>query len=129
MNTSELCIWLRQNSAGIYRPAADAANEIEHLRAENVRLSLELAAAREALNWIANIETGGPVYQYRRVLVDKAREALSPYSAVSAIEAVLKTAEEWSAGWYNPNGLSVSNVSRMINNALFEAVRSLRGEK
>jgi hypothetical protein len=31
MNRTELCAWLRANSSGIYRPAADAAAEIERL--------------------------------------------------------------------------------------------------
>jgi hypothetical protein len=30
---TELCAWLRANSSGIYRPAAEAADEIEHLAA------------------------------------------------------------------------------------------------
>lgn len=33
MGRSELCAWLRANSSGIYRPAAEAADEIEHLAA------------------------------------------------------------------------------------------------
>ena len=31
MGRSELCAWLRANSSGIYRPAAEAATEIEML--------------------------------------------------------------------------------------------------
>ena len=31
MGRTELCQWLRDNSSGIYRPAADAADDIEHL--------------------------------------------------------------------------------------------------
>jgi hypothetical protein len=31
MGRSELCAWLRANSSGDYRPAAEAADEIEHL--------------------------------------------------------------------------------------------------
>ena len=33
MNSNELCHWLRANSSGVYRPAAEAANEIERLTA------------------------------------------------------------------------------------------------
>ena len=33
MTRTELCAWLRANSSGDYRPAADAADEIEHLAA------------------------------------------------------------------------------------------------
>ena len=33
MGQTELCKWLRENSSGIYRPASDAADEIEHLAA------------------------------------------------------------------------------------------------
>jgi hypothetical protein len=32
MDPTELCMWLRANSSGIYRPAAEAADEIERLR-------------------------------------------------------------------------------------------------
>ena len=31
MSRTELCAWLRANSSGIYRPAADAADDIEQL--------------------------------------------------------------------------------------------------
>jgi hypothetical protein len=33
MGRTELCAWLRANSSGDYRPAAEAADEIEHLAA------------------------------------------------------------------------------------------------
>ena len=33
MGRTELCAWLRANSSGVYRPAAEAADEIEHLAA------------------------------------------------------------------------------------------------
>ena len=33
MGRTELCAWLRANSSGIYRPAAEAADEIEMLSA------------------------------------------------------------------------------------------------
>ena len=33
MTRTELCAWLRANSSGDYRPAADAADEIEQLAA------------------------------------------------------------------------------------------------
>jgi hypothetical protein len=64
MDPTELCMWLRANSSGIYRPAAEAADEIERLRgivpevleklnddlcAENQRLRGLLAAERERL--------------------------------------------------------------------------------
>ena len=39
---AELCQWLRDNSSGIYRPAAEAATELE-------RLTAELAAAQQAM--------------------------------------------------------------------------------
>lgn len=45
---AELCQWLRDNSSGIYRPAAEAATELE-------RLTAELAAARvdaERFHWL-----------------------------------------------------------------------------
>jgi hypothetical protein len=31
MKRADLCAWLRANSSGIYRPAAEAASEIERL--------------------------------------------------------------------------------------------------
>lgn len=31
VETPELCAWLRENSSGIYRPAAEAADRIERL--------------------------------------------------------------------------------------------------
>jgi len=31
MTLNELCAWLRANSSGVYRPAADAASQIEML--------------------------------------------------------------------------------------------------
>jgi hypothetical protein len=31
MKDAELCQWLRDNSSGVYRPAAEAANRIERL--------------------------------------------------------------------------------------------------
>lgn len=34
MTRIELCVWLRSNSSGIYRPAAEAADEIELLASE-----------------------------------------------------------------------------------------------
>lgn len=33
MDQANLCNWLRENSAGVYRPAAEAASEIERLQA------------------------------------------------------------------------------------------------
>jgi len=38
MKRPELCLWLRANSSGIYRPAAEAANEIERLEKAATRL-------------------------------------------------------------------------------------------
>lgn len=37
MSRSELCAWLRANSSGIYRPAANAADDIEALAKEAAR--------------------------------------------------------------------------------------------
>ena len=34
MEQKELCEWLRNNSSGVYRPAAEAALEIELLQAQ-----------------------------------------------------------------------------------------------
>ena len=59
MGRTELCQWLRDNSSGIYQPAADAADEIEMLAAakdqhftqamENGSKANELRAALERL--------------------------------------------------------------------------------
>ena len=59
MGRTELCAWLRANSSGIYRPAAEAADEIEHLAAakdqhfaqamENGAKTNEMRAALERL--------------------------------------------------------------------------------
>jgi len=59
MGTTELRQWLRQNSAGIYRPAAEAADEIEALVAardqhfrqaiNNGAAAFEARAERDAL--------------------------------------------------------------------------------
>jgi hypothetical protein len=49
MSETELCAWLRANSSGIYRPAAEAADTIE-------RLTAELAAARETARRLMEAE-------------------------------------------------------------------------
>ena len=38
MNDTQLCEWLRDNSSGIYRPSAQAADRIEELLARNAQL-------------------------------------------------------------------------------------------
>ena len=38
MNDKELCQWLKGVSSGVYRPSAEAADRIEQLKAEVVRL-------------------------------------------------------------------------------------------
>jgi hypothetical protein len=38
MNDKDLCQWLRDNSSGVYRPSAEAADRIEQLKAEVVEL-------------------------------------------------------------------------------------------
>ena len=47
---AELCAWLRNNSSGIYRPAARAADLLERLESDNVGL----AAAADSL-WADNV--------------------------------------------------------------------------
>ena len=52
MGRTELCAWLRANSSGIYRPAAEAADEIEYLaRAQDghFRQAMENGARANAL--------------------------------------------------------------------------------
>ena len=47
---AELCVWLRNNSSGVYRPAARAADLLERLASDNVGL----AAAADSL-WADNV--------------------------------------------------------------------------
>lgn len=56
MGRSELCAWLRANSSGNYRPAAEAADEIEHL-----------AAAKDQ-HFAQAMENGASANAYRAVL-------------------------------------------------------------
>lgn len=49
MTTEELCKWLRENSSGVYRPAALAAEEIESLTA---RLSESEQQYLQTHNWL-----------------------------------------------------------------------------
>lgn len=49
----ELCEWLRQNSSGIYRTAAEAAGEIERLENENKTLAEEV---RKLRNYRSSVE-------------------------------------------------------------------------
>lgn len=53
MGRTELCAWLRANSSGDYRPAAEAADEIEHL-----------AAARDS-HFAQAMENGAKANEYR----------------------------------------------------------------
>ena len=43
MKNKELCAWLRANSSGVYRPAADAADEIERLASAAFRFAKALS--------------------------------------------------------------------------------------
>lgn len=56
MGRSELCAWLRANGSGIYRPSAEAADEIEHL-----------AAAKDQ-HFAQAMENGASVNAYRAAL-------------------------------------------------------------
>jgi hypothetical protein len=42
MTTPELTKWLRENSSGVYRPAAEAADLIETLVKQNAEMKREL---------------------------------------------------------------------------------------
>jgi hypothetical protein len=46
MTTPELTQWLRDNSSGVYRPAAEAADVIEQLQRERDRLEEALKKIR-----------------------------------------------------------------------------------
>jgi hypothetical protein len=46
MDNKQLCQWLRDNSSGVYRPAAVAAERIEELEREVSRLCGELIGMR-----------------------------------------------------------------------------------
>jgi len=40
LNSEDLCVWLRSNSSGIYRPSSEAADMIERLKYQlNVQLN------------------------------------------------------------------------------------------
>ena len=56
MTRTELCAWLRANSSGIYRPATDAADEIE-----------QLAAAKEQ-HFAQAMANGAKANEYRSAL-------------------------------------------------------------
>ena len=63
MGRSELCTWLRANSSGIYRPAADAADEIEYIAAvsdghflQAMRNGAKVNELRDALEAIAALD-------------------------------------------------------------------------
>ncbi len=42
MNSKQLCQWLRDNSSGVYRPSAEAAERIEELERKVCGLQTEL---------------------------------------------------------------------------------------
>lgn len=42
MNDKELCQWLRDNSSGVYRPSAQAADRIESLNKELIDLKASI---------------------------------------------------------------------------------------
>lgn len=54
MTTPQLTQWLRDNSAGIYRPAAEAADLIDQLTARNALLTRAL----EGMVWAAQMAGG-----------------------------------------------------------------------
>lgn len=41
LNRKDLCEWLRENSSGVYRPSAQAADEIEALEREIIKLKID----------------------------------------------------------------------------------------
>ncbi len=58
MERGELCEWLRANSAGIYRPAAEAATEIEVLARKCERLLGMLREARDTIDTLPGYPKG-----------------------------------------------------------------------
>lgn len=50
MSRTELCAWLRANSSGCYRPAADAADEIEMLSSAKDQHFAQAMANGEKVN-------------------------------------------------------------------------------
>ena len=48
MTTTELTKWLRENSSGVYRPAAEAADLIEKLQSER---DSAVAAINDCVTW------------------------------------------------------------------------------
>jgi hypothetical protein len=51
MDNKQLCQWLRDNSSGVYRPAAVAAERIENLLIELKRMQDVLAKTEERKKW------------------------------------------------------------------------------
>jgi len=47
MNDKALCKFLRDNSSGVYRPCAEAAERIEALTKENARFRIALKAMNQ----------------------------------------------------------------------------------
>jgi uncharacterized protein (DUF1501 family) len=95
MGRSELCAWLRANSSGIYRPAAEAADEIEHLAAakdqhfaQAMENGAKANAYREALEHVVRVM--GPkappccdgCETERTEALSTARDVLAPPNAV-----------------------------------------------
>jgi len=65
MTTQELIVWLRQNSSGIFRPAAEAADRLEELERE-------LAAMTEQFN--RALDDSAEIKAYGNAVIDAAAE-------------------------------------------------------
>ena len=99
MGRSELCAWLRANSSGIYRPAAEAAEEIEHLAAskdqhfaqamENGARANELRDALAAL--LALRRSLGHLTEYQTLVRSQGLDASSLTEGGQRMWATLQT--------------------------------------
>jgi len=54
MDNKQLCQWLRDNSSGVYRPSAVAAERIENLLTQLKRMQDALAKTEERKKWWMN---------------------------------------------------------------------------
>lgn len=88
---AELCQWLRDNSSGIYRPAAEAATELERLTAELAAARAEMerykADAARRLSLIERVmDDDDPAVRYTlgRTLCDELRAELTGRAAIDA---------------------------------------------
>ena len=100
MNTPKLKKWLRENSAGVYRPAAEAADlieDLEHQRDAAVMLAGELIAIIRVNAMRGTWAESKPeqVYEFLAPWIEKLRVAQghSPYNTQAQARPALPDAK------------------------------------